>query len=156
EIVSRLTHPHILPLLDSGGSGELLWYIMPYVEGDSLRILLDRERRLPIDQVLQIAVDVASALSWAHTHDIIHRDIKPENILLEGGQAVVSDFGLARAVRIAAGQEITDSGLVLGTPSYMSPEQAQPDEVIDGRSDIYSLGCTLYEMLAGQPPFSGT
>jgi eukaryotic-like serine/threonine-protein kinase len=155
EIVSRLTHPHILPLLDSGGSGELLWYIMPYVEGDSLRILLDRERRLPIDQVLQIAVDVASALSWAHTHDIIHRDIKPENILLEGGQAVVSDFGLARAVRIAAGQEITDSGLVLGTPSYMSPEQAQPDEVIDGRSDIYSLGCTLYEMLAGQPPFSG-
>jgi eukaryotic-like serine/threonine-protein kinase len=155
EIVSGLTHPHILPLLDSGGSGELLWYIMPYVEGDTLRLLLQRERRLPIEQVLQIAADLASALSWAHTHDIVHRDIKPENILLEGGQAVISDFGLARAVRIAAGEELTDSGLILGTPSYMSPEQAQPGEVIDGRSDIYSLGCTIYEMLAGQPPFSG-
>jgi serine/threonine-protein kinase len=154
-IVSRLTHPHILPLLDSGGSDELLWYIMPYVEGDTLRLLLQRERRLPIEQVLQIAADLASALSWAHTHDIVHRDIKPENILLEGGQAVIADFGLARAVRIAAGEELTDSGLVLGTPSYMSPEQAQPGEVIDGRSDIYSLGCTIYEMLAGQPPFSG-
>jgi serine/threonine protein kinase/tetratricopeptide (TPR) repeat protein len=154
-IVSRLTHPHILPLLDSGGSEELLWYIMPYVEGDTLRLLLQRERRLPIEQVLQIAADLASAVSWAHTHDIVHRDIKPENILLEGGQAVISDFGLARAVRIAAGEELTDSGLVLGTPSYMSPEQAQPGEVIDGRSDIYSLGCTIYEMLAGQPPFSG-
>jgi serine/threonine-protein kinase len=155
EIVSGLTHPHILPLLDSGGSGELLWYIMPYVEGDTLRLLLQRERRLPIEQVLQITADLASALSWAHTHHIVHRDIKPENILLEGGQAVISDFGLARAVRIAAGEELTDSGLVLGTPSYMSPEQAQPGEVIDGRSDIYSLGCTIYEMLAGQPPFSG-
>jgi tetratricopeptide (TPR) repeat protein len=156
EIVSQLSHPHILPLLDSGGSGELLWYVMPYVEGgDTLRLLIERERRLPIEQALQIATDLATALSWAHAHDIVHRDIKPENILLEGGQAIISDFGLARAVRIAAGDELTDSGLVIGTPAYMSPEQAQAGALIDARSDIYSLGCTLYEMLAGQPPFLG-
>jgi serine/threonine-protein kinase len=155
EIVSRLSHPHILPLLDSGGSGEFLWYAMPYVEGNTLRLLLERERRLSIEQALKIAADLATALSWAHAHDIVHRDIKPENILLQDDQAILTDFGLARAIQIASGQQLTSSGLLMGTPCYMSPEQADPDAVIDGRSDIYSLGCTLYEMLAGQPPFQG-
>jgi serine/threonine-protein kinase len=155
EIVGRLTHPHILPLLDSGESGEVLWYVMPYVEAGSLNSLLKREGSLPVERAVQIAGDVAAALAWAHGHDVIHRDIKPANILLEGDEAIVGDFGLARAIHVAAGDSLTSGGLALGTPAYMSPEQADPGAVLDGRCDVYSLGCTLYEMLAGQPPFLG-
>jgi eukaryotic-like serine/threonine-protein kinase len=155
EIVGRMTHPHILPLLDSGKSGEVLWYVMPYVEGGSLNSLLKREGSLPVERAVQIAGDVAAALTWAHDHGIIHRDIKPANILLEGEEAIVADFGLARAIDVAAGDSLTSGGLVVGTPAYMSPEQADPRAVLDGRCDVYSLGCTLYEMLAGQPPFLG-
>lgn len=155
EIVGHLTHLHILPLLDTGQSGEALWYVMPYVEGGSVSSLLKREGSLPVERAVQIAGDVAAALSWAHNHGIIHRDIKPANILLEGEEAIVADFGLARAIHIAGGDSLTSGGLVVGTPAYMSPEQADPEAVLDGRCDVYSLGCTLYEMLAGQPPFLG-
>jgi eukaryotic-like serine/threonine-protein kinase len=156
EIVGHLSHPHILPLLDSGQSGEVLWYVMPYVDGETLGSLLRREGPLPVERAVGIALDVASALAWAHAHGIIHRDIKPANILLEGDQAIVADFGLARAIHIAGGESLTSGGLVVGTPAYMSPEQADPKAVLDGRCDVYSLGCTLYEMLAGQPPFLGS
>jgi eukaryotic-like serine/threonine-protein kinase len=156
QIVGSLSHPHILPLLDSGESGETFWYVMPYVEGEPLSSLLRREGALPVERAVAIARDVAGALNWAHGHGIIHRDIKPANILLEGDDAIVADFGLARAIQIAGGERITSSGLVVGTPAYMSPEQADPGAELDGRSDLYSLGCTLYEMLAGQPPFLGS
>ncbi len=156
EIAARLQHPHILTLLDSGAAGGLLYYVMPFVEGQSLRERLDRERQLPVDDALRIAREVASALDYAHRHEVVHRDIKPENILLGEGQAVVADFGIARAMVAAGGPKATPTGAVLGTPAYMSPEQAVGSSQLDGRSDLYSLGCVLYELLAGQPPFTGT
>jgi serine/threonine-protein kinase len=155
EIAASLTHPHILPLYDSGEAEGFLYYVMPYVEGESLRDRLNREKQLPVDDALQIAREVADALGSAHKHDVIHRDIKPENILLEEGHAVVADFGIARAVDVAGGTKLTETGIALGTPEYMSPEQAAGGRDLDGRSDIYGLGCVLYEMLGGQPPFTG-
>src|SRR2546422_665567 len=128
---------------------------MPYVEGESLRQRLDREAQLPLDDALAITRQVAGALAYAHSHDVVHRDIKPENILLESGEAVVADFGIARAITAAGGDKLTQTGMAIGTPLYMSPEQAAGGGAIDGRSDLYSLGCVLYEMLAGHPPFLG-
>src|SRR3989454_3129216 len=128
---------------------------MPYVEGETLGNRLDRAGHLPVAEAVQITREVADALSYAHRHDVVHRDIKPENILLEAGHAVVSDFGIARALTAAGARRITQTGIALGTPAYMSPEQAAADTELDGRSDVYSLGCVLYEMLAGQPPFTG-
>ena len=155
EIAASLTHPHILPLYDSGEAEGFLYYVMPYVEGESLRDRLNREKQLPVDDALQLAREVADALDSAHRHEVIHRDIKPENILLEEGHAVVADFGIARAIDAAGGTKLTETGIALGTPAYMSPEQASGERELDARSDIYSLGCGLYEMLAGQPPFTG-
>jgi serine/threonine-protein kinase len=167
EIAATLRHPHILPLFDSGvaaaphaersagPASEFLYYVMPYVEGESLRDRLNRETQLPLEAALQIAREVGDALSYAHNHGVVHRDIKPENILLESGHAVVTDFGIARAVSAAGNHRLTETGLVLGTAAYMSPEQAAGDREIDGRSDLYGLGCVLFEMLAGQPPFTG-
>jgi serine/threonine protein kinase len=155
EIAAKLIHPNILPLYDSGEAGDLLYYVMPYVEGETLRSRLARERQLSIPDSIQIAREVADALAHAHRHGFVHRDIKPENVLLEDTHAVVADFGIARALSTAGGRHLTSVGLILGTPSYMSPEQAAGDELIDQRSDIYSLGCMLYEMLAGAPPFVG-
>ena len=152
---ANLRHPHILPLYDSGEAGGFLFYVMPYVEGESLRDRLAREKQLPLDDALQIAREVADALSYAHSRGVIHRDIKPENILLESGHAVVADFGIARAVSAAGGDRLTQTGVTVGTPAYMSPEQAAGEQDLDGRSDLYSLGCVLYEMLAGQAPFTG-
>jgi eukaryotic-like serine/threonine-protein kinase len=156
EIAAKLAHPHILPLYDSGAADGFLYYVMPYVEGESLRQRLEREKQLPIDDALKIAQEVGDALSFAHAHGVIHRDIKPENILFEGGHAVVADFGIARAVTAAGGEGLTETGMTIGTPKYMSPEQAAGSRELDGRSDLYSLGCVLYEMLAGQPPFTGS
>ena len=161
ETTANLRHPHILPLYDSGTAGpgdggtEFLFYVMPYVEGESLRDRLNREKQLPIGDALAIAREVADALGYAHSRGIIHRDIKPENILLEGGHAVVADFGIARAVSAAGAERLTQTGMSIGTPMYMSPEQAAGESDLDGRSDLYSLGCVLYEMLGGQPPFTG-
>ena len=155
QISARLHHPHILPLYDSGDAAGFLFYVMPFVEGESLRNRLDRERQLPVDDAVRIASEVADALAYAHSHDVVHRDIKPGNILLESGHAVVADFGIARAITSAGGNRLTETGLAVGTPVYMSPEQAAGDSQIDGRSDIYSLGCVLYEALAGQPPHAG-
>ncbi|HXE58433.1 MAG TPA: serine/threonine-protein kinase [Gemmatimonadales bacterium] len=167
EMAARLQHPHILPVYDSGrvpasaGGDAILYYVMPFVEGESLRDRLDRDRRLPIEEAVEIAREVASALAYAHGHGVVHRDIKPENILLSGGHAVVADFGIAKAlasgaqaIDSAAATRLTQVGLAIGTPAYMSPEQATA-ESIDARSDIYSLGCVVYEMLAGTPPFTG-
>jgi serine/threonine protein kinase len=160
RIASDLSHPHILPLLDSGsavsGNSTLPFYVMPFVEGESLRVKLQREGLLPIEEAMKIAHDVATALGYAHARGVVHRDIKPENILLTGDEAVVADFGIARAIdRAAEGEVITSAGLAVGTPAYMSPEQGAGHHEVDGRSDIYSLGCVLYEMLGGDPPFSG-
>jgi len=158
---ANLHHPHILALYDSGqtpdAAGAFLYYVMPYVEGESLRDRLSREKQLPIEDALQITREVADALSYAHGRQTVHRDIKPENILLESGHAVVADFGIARAASSAAttNSTLTDAGLAVGTPAYMSPEQAAGERNLDGRSDLYSLGCVLFEMLAGQPPFTG-
>ncbi len=155
EIAARLTHPHILPLFDSGEADGFLYYVMPFVEGESLRDRINREKQLPVEDALQIARNVAAALSYAHSHDVIHRDVKPENILLSGGEAVVADFGIARAVSAAGGEKITDAGIAVGTPVYMSPEQGTGSSDIDARSDVYSLACVVFEMLAGEPPFTG-
>jgi len=155
QIAAKLHHPHILPLYDSGTAADLLYYVMPYVEGKSLRERLDHETQLPLDDALTITRQVAGALAYAHQHDVVHRDIKPENILLESGEAVVADFGIARAISVAGGDKLTHTGIAIGTPLYMSPEQATGVGALDGRSDVYSLGCVLYEMLAGHPPFSG-
>jgi len=152
---ARLQHPHILPLLDSGAADGLLYYVMPYVRGETLRARLEREKQLPIADAVRIAREVAAALDHAHKQGVIHRDIKPENILLQDGAAVVADFGIALAVQQAGGQRMTQTGLSLGTPQYMSPEQAMGERTIDARSDIYALGAVTYEMLAGEPPFSG-
>jgi serine/threonine-protein kinase len=156
QIAARLQHPNILALYDSGEADGTLYYIMPYVDGESLRDRLTREGALPLADALRIAGDVAQALSYAHAHDVVHRDIKPENILLSGERAVVADFGIARAVTQAAEGRLTQTGIAVGTPVYMSPEQAGAASRIDGRSDIYSLACVVYEMLAGHPPFTGT
>jgi TolB-like protein/Tfp pilus assembly protein PilF len=153
-LTARLDHPHILPLLDSGEAGGLLYYAMPLVDGESLRARLDREKQLPLDEALRIARQVADALSHAHGLGIVHRDIKPENILLAGGHARVADFGIARALTAAGGASLTETGLAIGTPAYMSPEQGSGEEV-DARTDVYSLGCVVYEMLAGEPPYTG-
>ena len=155
DIESQLNHPHILPLFDSGNADGVLYYVMPYVEGESLRDRLDRETQLPLEDALQITKNVAAALSHAHGLGIVHRDIKPGNIMLQGREAVVADFGIARAVTSAGGEHLTKTGITLGTPAYMSPEQAGQEEAIDGRSDVYALGCVLYEMLVGEPPFTG-
>ncbi|MHC4107209.1 MAG: protein kinase domain-containing protein [Planctomycetota bacterium] len=152
---ANLRHPHILPLYDSGEAGDFLYYVMPWVEGESLRERLDREKQLPVDDALAIARDVADALGYAHARGVVHRDVKPENILLDGGHAVVADFGIARALSAAGADRLTQTGVSIGTPTYMSPEQAAGDAELDGRSDLYSLGCVLYEMLGGQPPFTG-
>ncbi len=155
QIAARLTHPHILPLHDSGEADGLPYYVMPYVEGESLRGRLIHERQLPIEDALRIAREVADALEYAHHRDIVHRDIKPENILFQTGHAVVSDFGIARAINVAGKGRMTGTGIAVGTPGYMSPEQASGVDELDGRSDVYSLGCVLFEMLAGGPPFTG-
>src|SRR5437870_2281276 len=155
KIAARLQHPNILPVYDSGDAGGTLYYVMPFVEGESLRDRLDREPQLPVDDALQIAHEVAEALAYAHEHDVVHRDIKPENIMLSGGHAIVADFGIARAVSAAGGDKLTQTGLAIGTPAYMPPEQASGSGQVDRRSDIYSLACVLYETLAGQPPFTG-
>jgi len=152
---ARLQHPHILTLLDSGEAGGLLWYTMAYVEGESLRQRLEREVQLPIEDAVRLASEIALALDYAHRHGVVHRDIKPENILLSDGQALVADFGVARAIDAGRDTRLTDTGLALGTPTYMSPEQATASSTVDGRSDIYALGTMLFEMLAGEPPFTG-
>jgi serine/threonine-protein kinase len=153
---ARLQHPHILPLLDSGEADGLLYYVMPLVTGETLRARLEREKQLPIDVAVLIAREVADALGYAHSLGVIHRDIKPENILLQGGHALVADFGIALAVQSAGGARMTQTGLSLGTPQYMSPEQAMGERAIDARSDIYALGAITYEMLTGDPPFTGS
>lgn len=155
DIAASLAHPHVVPLLDSGEAAGSLYYAMPYVSGGSLRQRLTRERQLTVDDAVRIAREVASALDYAHRAGVVHRDVKPENILFADGQAVVTDFGIARAINRVAGDTLTSIGLALGTPAYMSPEQASANPEVDGRSDVYSLGCVLYEMLAGEPPFSG-
>ena len=155
KTTAALQHPHILPLFDSGTAGGFLFYVMPYIEGETLRGKLDRETQLGIDEAVRIATDVASALHYAHQHGVIHRDIKPENILLHDGRPMVADFGIALAVSAAAGGRMTETGLSLGTPHYMSPEQATAEKDISARSDVYSIGSVLYEMLAGQPPHLG-
>ncbi len=155
KTTAKLQHPHILPLLDSGAADGLLYYVMPFVRGETLRVRLEREKQLPIDDALRIAREVASALDHAHKQGIIHRDIKPENILLQDGAAVVADFGIALAVQQAATQRLTQTGLSLGTPPYMSPEQAMGERAIDARSDVYALAAVTYEMLVGEPPFTG-
>jgi TolB-like protein/Flp pilus assembly protein TadD len=155
RISARLAHPNILPLHDSGESDGFLYYVMPYVEGDSLRARLAREGHLSLEETVRIVGQVAEALDHAHREGVIHRDIKPENILLAGGQAVVSDFGIARAVDEAGSARLTETGLAVGTPAYMSPEQSGARQALDGRSDVYSLGCVAYEMLGGEPPFTG-
>ena len=155
KITARLDHPHILTLIDSGVAGGLLYYVLPFVRGESLRDLLDREQQLGIEQALAITKQVASALDYAHRHGVVHRDIKPENILFHEGEAVLADFGIALAVKEAGGNRLTETGLSLGTPQYMSPEQATGDRNLDARSDVYSLAAVLYEMLTGEPPVTG-
>src|SRR5687768_14496176 len=155
RVTANLQHPNLLPLFDSGAADGLLYYVMPFVEGESLRARLEREKQLPIDEAVRITVSIANALDYAHSHNVIHRDLKPENILLQHGQPVVADFGIALAVSKAGGNRVTQTGLSLGTPQYMSPEQATGDRVIDGRTDIYSLGALTYEMLSGEPPHIG-
>ncbi len=155
HIAASLSHPHILPLHDSGEADGLLYYVMPYIAGETLRERLERQTQLSLDESIELARQVASALDYAHRQGVVHRDIKPENILLQEGHAVVADFGIARALRVAGGERLTETGLSLGTPHYMSPEQASGTQELDGRTDVYALGCVLYEMLAGDPPFTG-
>lgn len=163
EIAASLSHPGIVPLIGSGHAGALLYYVMPLVEGESLHARLERERRLAVDDAIGITRDVAEALGYAHGRSILHRDVKPDNILLaaepargpKGCRALIADFGLARAVGAADSTKLTKTGTVVGTIQYMSPEQVREDREIDARSDVYSLGCVLYEMLTGAPPFTG-
>jgi serine/threonine-protein kinase len=155
HFVSRFSHPNILAVDDSGETGGQLWYVMPLVRGETLRARLDREKQLPLPDAVKITCEVAEALDYAHKQGIIHRDIKPENILLDEGHAIVADFGIARAASALGERQLTQTGVTLGTPAYMSPEQGTADKTIDGRADIYSLGCVLYELLAGEPPFGG-
>src|SRR3954453_15697588 len=158
RIAARLSHPQILPVHDSAECESLLYFVMPYAGCENLRFRLSREGSLPIDAALRITRAVAAALGYAHRHGVLHRDIKPENILLQEGEPVVADFGVATAMSAAGGDNVytTDRGVAVGTPAYMSPEQASAERDLDGRSDLYSLACVLYEMLSGQPPFAGT
>ena len=156
RVTANLQHPNLLPLFDSGSADGLLYYVMPYVEGETLRHRLDRERQLPIEDAVRLTIAIAEALHYAHQRGVIHRDLKPENVLLQHGQPVVADFGIALAVSNAGGERVTQTGLSLGTPQYMSPEQATGDRIIDARTDIYSLGAMTYEMLTGEPPHAGT
>ncbi len=156
EIAANLTHPHILPLHDSGEADGFLFYVMPYIEGETLRGRIQREKQMSLDDALQITREVADGLAHAHSLGVVHRDIKPENVLLASGHAVIADFGIARAITAAGAERLTETGLSIGTPAYMSPEQAMGEQDVDARSDIYSLGCMAYEMLAGDPPFAGT
>ena len=156
EIAANLTHPHILPLFDSGEADGFLYYVMPFIKGESLRERIDRDGKLDIREAIRLTDQVASALSHAHELGLVHRDIKPENILLTGDQAIVADFGIARAVEAAGGERLTGTGIAVGTPAYMSPEQAVGQADVDARSDVYALGCVVYEMVSGQPPFEGT
>ena len=156
KTTANLQHPHILPLHDSGEADGFLFYVMPYVEGESLREKLDRDHQLPVDDAVRIATNVAEALDYAHSHSVIHRDIKPANILLHAGKPVISDFGIALAVGAAGGGRLTETGLSLGTPHYMSPEQATGDQSVGPATDVYALGCVLYEMLVGEPPYTGS
>jgi eukaryotic-like serine/threonine-protein kinase len=155
KTTANLQHPHILPLFDSGEADGFLYYVMPYVEGESLRDRLSREKQLPVEEAVRVAREVAEALEYAHEQGVIHRDIKPENILLHGGHALVADFGIALAVTKIGGTRMTETGMSLGTPTYMSPEQAMGEREITPRADVYALGCVLYEMLLGEPPFTG-
>jgi serine/threonine-protein kinase len=156
KVTANLQHPHILPLHDSGEADTFLYYVMPFVEGDTLRDKLDREKQLGIENAIEITRGIAAALDYAHRQGVIHRDIKPENILIHDGQPLVADFGIALAVSAAGGNRLTETGLSIGTPHYMSPEQAMGDRELDARSDVYSLGAMLYEMLAGDPPYTGS
>jgi len=156
KVTANLQHPHILPLHDSGAAGSFLYYVMPFVEGETLRTRIDREKQLDVEEAVEITRSVAAALDYAHRHGVIHRDIKPENVLVHDGQALVADFGIALAVSHAGGNRLTETGLSIGTPHYMSPEQAMGDRELDARSDVYSLGAMLYEMLAGDPPYTGS
>ncbi len=155
HLTAQLQHPHIVPLYDSGIADDVPFYVMPYVDGESLRARLDRQKQLPVPDAVRVATDIASALEYAHARGLVHRDIKPENVLLTGGHALLADFGVARAVTEAAEDRLTSTGLAVGTPAYMSPEQASGDRNVNARTDIYSLGCVLFEMLAGIPPFVG-
>ena len=155
KLTAALQHPNILPLFDSGAVDGLLFYVMPFVRGESLRDRLNREKTLPVDKAIAIARGIASALDHAHRQGIVHRDVKPENVLLSDGVPIVADFGIARAVKAAGATRVTEIGVSLGTPAYMSPEQAMGEEDVDRRSDLYSLGCVLYEMIAGHVPFDG-
>ncbi len=155
EIAAGLVHPHILPLYDSGDAEGLLYHVTPCVEGETLRDRLKKERYLSIEEAVRITAEVADALDFAHAHDVIHRDIKPENVLLSRRHALITDFGIARAITLGGGERLTETGMAVGTPAYMSPEQARGEAVLDGRSDIYSLACLTYEMLAGEAPLAG-
>ena len=154
KVTAHLQHPHILPLFDSGSANGVVYYVMPFIDGESLRHRLDRDKQLPVADAVRIATEVAGALDYAHRHGVIHRDVKPENILLHDGRALVADFGIALAVS-TAGKRMTETGMSVGTPQYMSPEQAMGALEITARSDVYSLGATTYEMLIGEPPFTG-
>jgi eukaryotic-like serine/threonine-protein kinase len=154
RVTASLQHPHILPLFDSGSAAGLVWYVMPFVEGETLRSRLARERRFSVDDALQLAREMADALEYAHRHGVVHRDVKPENVLLQSGHAMVADFGIALALENAGGARITRTGITLGTPSYMAPEQAAGGRPIDARTDVYALGAVLHEMLAGESPFA--
>ena len=154
-VAASLDHPLIVPLIDSGHAGATLFYVMPFVSGESLYDRLQRERRLPVPGALGIARDVATALAYAHERGVMHRDVKPENILLAGGRALIADFGLARAIGAADYTKLTATGVIVGTLYYMSPEQLREEPDLDQRTDVYGLGCMLYEMLSGEPPFTG-
>jgi serine/threonine-protein kinase len=155
EILARLTHPNIVPLFDSGEAAGFLFYVMPYLDGETLRGRLRRCGALPLSEVVSIVRDVGSALAYAHARNIVHRDIKPENIMLVGGKAVIADFGIARALVVAGSEALTTSGYAVGTPRYMSPEQALGQRDVDARADLYSLACVTFEALTGKPPFRG-
>ncbi len=155
KTTANLQHPHILPLFDSGEADSFLFYVMPYVQGETVRDRISREKQLPVADAVRITTEIAAALDYAHRHGVIHRDIKPENILLHDGSALVADFGIALAASKAGGTRMTETGMSLGTPHYMSPEQAMGDREITARSDVYALGCVAYEMLVGEPPFTG-
>src|SRR5215217_2790676 len=156
KLTANLQHPHILPLFDSGEADSYLFYVMPFIQGETLRDRLTRDKQLPVPEAIRIATEVASALDYAHRHGVVHRDIKPENILLHDGQALVADFGIALAASKASGARMTETGMSLGTPHYMSPEQAMGEREITARSDVYAIGAVLYEMLSGDPPFTGS